>query len=79
MLKLNILNMKQFLETVNRCTGGVFVLGPDGSWVQIDHRYAFQQELQAMHTVSGGCLPLTLRLKNPADHMRIVAFYAGDC
>ena len=79
MIKLNILNMKNFLETVNTCKGEVNMLCPDGKRLNISRQYAIQNELQKEYKANKNCLQFTLDIPNPQDYMSIVSYYAGDC
>ena len=45
MIKVNILNLSGFLETINQCKGRVSMLAPDGAKVNITRQYSIQQEL----------------------------------
>lgn len=68
MVKLNILNMKNFLDTVNSYSGKVNMLCPDGKKQNINGEEKIQ-----------GSLRLVLEVPNPTDYMNIVSYYAGDC
>lgn len=52
MVKLNILNMKNFLDTVNSCSGKVNMLCPDGKKQNIDGKKRYR-------AVCGGNTPKT--------------------
>ena len=43
MIKVNILNLSGFLETINQCKGRVSMLAPDGEKVNITRQYSVQQ------------------------------------
>lgn len=79
MIKLNILNLERFLETVNRCTGRVLIIRPDGEKADINKQYDVQRELWEEYRERAEYLPLTLKIEDPSDYMRIVSCYAGDC
>ena len=79
MIKLNILNMKNFLNTVNACTGKVNMLCPDGSKQNISGEEKIQSGLWWQYFQNKNCLRLVLEIPNPSDHMKIVSYYAGDC
>lgn len=79
MIKLNILNLKKFLEVVNECAGGVMMHCTDGKKVNISRQYAIQNKLQEQYRENKNCLPITLSIPNPKDYMNIVSYYAGDC
>ena len=40
MIKVNILNLSGFLETINQCKGRVSMLAPDGEKVNITRQYS---------------------------------------
>lgn len=79
MIKLNILNMKNFLQTVNRCGGTVYLLHPDGRKENINKQYNTQSELLQKHQESKNYLPLTLETESSKDYMSIICYYIGDC
>ena len=79
MVKLNILDMKNFLNTVNRCSGKVYVLCPDGKKVNINREKMIQNSLWVRFHQNKNCLKLVLDIPNPKDYMSIVSYYIGDC
>ena len=79
MVKLNILNMKKFLETVNACTGKVYMLCPNGEKQNINGEEKIQDSLRQQYLQSKNCLRLILEIPNPTDYMNIVSYYVGDC
>ncbi len=79
MIKVNILNLSGFLETVNQCKGGVMILSPDGKRTNITRQYAVQREIKRQYQRNGKCLPLALVFEEPKDYMAVVSYYAGDC
>lgn len=79
MIKVKILNMKNFLKVVNRCKGRVFVLEPDGMKTDINGRFTVQKKLNEQFLKNKKCLPLTLSFDNPRDYLDIVSYYVGDC
>lgn len=79
MMKLNILNVKKFLEIVNMCKGEINMLCTDGKWLNISRQYTFQSDLLKQHKTNKNCLRLTLNIPTPQDYMSIVSYYAGDC
>ena len=79
MVKLNILNMKKFLDTVNACTGKVNMLCPDGNKQNINGEERVQDSLWLQYLQNKNCLRLVLEIPNPTDYMSIVSYYAGDC
>lgn len=76
---MNILNLKNFLYTVNTCTGKVLMLCPDGKKVNINGEEKVQENLWQQYHQNKNCLRLALEIPNPKDYMSIVSYYAGDC
>ena len=79
MIKVNILDIKGFFDTVNQCRGNVWVLTADGVKVNINRHEPMQRVLQREYQKNGRCLPLTLQFDDPKDYMAVVSYYAGDC
>lgn len=79
MIKLNILNMKKFLEAVNGCSGTVAILSPDGKKKNINKQYNIQSELMQEYYNNRNCLGLSLDIPNPRDYLKIIHYYIGDC
>lgn len=79
MVKLNILNLENFLNTVNACTGKVNMLCPDGKKVDIKGKENVQNNLWRQYRQNQNCLRIVLEILNPTDYMSIVSYYAGDC
>ena len=79
MIKLNILNMKNFLQTVNACSGAVNMLYPDGRKEDNNKHYGIQNQLLQKYRENKNCLLLSLDIPTPKDYMSIVSYYAGDC
>lgn len=78
-IKLNIVNMNQFLNLVNNSIGPVHLLFPDGRKKLLNNQYTLQRELRQKHLEAKRSLRLTLELPNPKDYMTIVLFSIGDC
>lgn len=78
MVKLNILNMENFLETVNKCRGAVYLLYPDGHRENISHRQEIQEKLQMRFRENKNFLRISLDIPGSADYMRIITYYAGN-
>ena len=78
-VKLNILNMKNFLDTVNSCSGKVNMLCSDGKKQNINGEEKIQGSLWRQYSQNKNCLRLVLEVPNPTDYMNIVSYYAGDC
>ena len=79
MVKLNIVNMNQFLNIVNNSAGTVRLLYPDGRKEPLNHQYTLQRSLRQRHLEAKRSLRLTLEIPNPKDYMKIVLFSIGDC
>lgn len=79
MIKLNIINMSEFVQVVNGCSGAVKLLNPDGTAENINKQFELQTELRRRHRENKGYLPLKLDIRNPKDYMSIVSFTVGDC
>lgn len=79
MIKLNILNMKNFLQTVNECSGMVNLLYPDGRKENINKQYGIQNQLLQKYRENKNYLSLSLDIPTPKDYISIVSYYAGDC
>ena len=56
MMKLNILNMKNFLNVVNECRDEVRVILPDGKKKNIRNHYVMQGVLLKEFEKNKGCL-----------------------
>ncbi len=72
MVKLNILDMKNFLNTVNACTGKVNMLCPDSKKRNINGEEKIQDSLWRQYRQNKNCLRIVLEIPNPADYMSIV-------
>ena len=79
MVKLNILNMKNFLDTVNSCSGKVNMLCPYGKKQTSMGKKRYRVSLWRQYSQNKNCLRLVLEVPNPTDYMNIVSYYAGDC
>ena len=78
-VKLNILNMENFLDTVNACIGKVYMLCPNGKKQNINGEEKIQDSLWRQYFQNKKSLCLILEIPNPTDYMNIVSYYAGDC
>lgn len=79
MVKLNILNMENFLDTVNACAGKVYMLCQNGKKQNINGEEKIQDSLWRQYFRNKNCLSIILEIPNPTDYMNIVSYYAGDC
>lgn len=77
-VKLNILNMKNFLKMINACTGKIFLLRPGDEKVNIQEENV-QNNLWKQYFQNKNCLRIVLEISDPKDYMNIVSYYAGDC
>jgi len=78
MIKLDVFNMKNFLQTVNECSGAINLLYPDGRKENINKQYGVQNELLQKHRENKGFLRLSLDIPAYKDYMRLVYFTIGD-
>ena len=51
MIKLGIINVEEFLRTVNACEGAVYMIQPDGRRTDIGRQYGIQNDLRRQHCV----------------------------
>ena len=79
MVKLNIINMTNFLDTVNECNGSVNLLHSDGRKENINKQYDIQKNLLQKYGRNNNYLKLSLDIPNRNDYLRIVYFTIGDC
>ncbi|MGN6710356.1 ribonuclease HII [Anaerocolumna jejuensis] len=79
MIRLNILNMEDFLRAVNECAGAVNLLQPDGRKENINKQFGIQSELLQRYRENKNFLGLTLDIPVPKDYMNIVFYSIGDC
>lgn len=79
MIKLNILNMKKFLRTVNTCSGAVNLLSENGKKENINKQFDIQERLLQQFLQNKNSLSITLDIPAPSDFFSIVSYYAGDC
>lgn len=78
MVKLDVFNMENFLQTVNTCSGAVNLLCTNGKAENINKQYIIQHRLLQEHIENNRCSRLALEISNPKDYMRIVYFTMGD-
>ena len=78
MIKLGIINVEEFLRTVNACEGAVYMIHPDGRRTDIGRQYSIQDDLRRQHSDNKGYLKLVLDIPAPSDYMSIISYYAGD-
>ena len=79
MMKLNILNIQDFLDTINACRDEVYMICSNGQKVNIRGQYPIQDELHRQYYDHKNQLQIILEAQTPKDYMRIVSYYAGDC
>lgn len=75
---LHILNMKNFLETIQACSGKVFLLAPGEGKVSIQEPKV-QDNLWRQYLHHKNYLRIVLEISDPKDYRSIVSYYAGDC
>lgn len=78
MVKLNILNMENFLQMVNACSGAVNLLHSDGRKENMNHQYGLQRELRKRFEENGDFLRLSLDIPGARDYMSIISYYVGN-
>lgn len=78
MVKLNILNMKEFLQVVDRCIGDVNIIYPDGRKENINNCDGIQWTLQKEYRKNRNSLPISLDIPNHKDYLSIVYYAIGD-
>ncbi len=78
MIKLNILNLNGFLDTLNSCTGSVEMTRPDGTKANICRSLGAQTLLREEFYANKGVLHLTLTFTDPRDYFKIVNYYIGE-
>lgn len=78
MIKLYILNMKNFLSAVNSCLGKVYMLCPDGRKVNICNKESEQKSLWDHYRRNNNYLKLALEIPDPKDYMNVVLFHIGN-
>lgn len=78
MLKLNILNMECFLDTLNQCSGSVEMIRPDGTKANICRSLGAQKLLREAFRANHEVLPLSLTFSEPRDYFKIVNYYIGE-
>lgn len=79
MIKLHILNMKNFLSAVNACLGKVYLLCPDGGKINICKEETAQNNLWDQYRRNNNYLRLTLEIPDPKDYMSLVSSHIGNC
>ena len=57
MIKVNILNLSGFLETINQCKGRVSMLAPDGAKVNITRQYPSSRNWRSNIIKTGNACP----------------------
>lgn len=79
MIIMNIINMKSFLETVNACTGSVYMVSQDGKKTDINKKYGIQKILLSEHEKNKRYTTICLDIPVPRDYIDVVNYYSGDC
>ena len=78
MIRLNILNMNNFLKEIDACKDPVYLIHEDGKRENIKQRFS-QNFLRHNYEQNHYFLKIKLEIPNPGDYFRIVSYYAGDC
>ena len=79
MMKLRILDMKEFLKAVNGCPGPVRIVASHVRNENINKESGLQATLQADYQRNRKILSLSLEVPTPADYLSIVNYYVGAC
>lgn len=79
MLKLNVLNVKRFWDTVNGCKDTIRLICEDGQKLELNKAYGLQKELSGKNTNPKDRMKVMLEIPDPTDFRRILAFCYGDC
>ena len=77
MVKLNILNMENFLDTVNACIGKVYMLCPNGKKQNINGEERYRTVCCGNTSKTKTVCGLFLKFRNPTDYMNIISYYGG--
>ncbi len=78
-IKLYIINVENFLKTVDQCSDKILLHTDSGKKTNINKQPAIQLELKKQFEKSKKRIPLTLSFKNPKDYLKIVSYYIGEC
>lgn len=78
MIKLNILNMNNFLSAVNSCRDKVYMLCPDGSKVNINRQAELQNDLWNRYRQNRNYLQLTVQIPDHRDYMNLILSHVGN-
>lgn len=78
MIKLHIINMKNFLNAVNSCLGRVYMLCPDGTKVNICNEETTQKSLWDQYRRNKNYLKLALEIPEPKDYIHVISSYIGN-
>ena len=65
MMKLRILNMKEFLKTVNGCEGPVYLVDSDGRRENVNKEYGTQSDCRRNIRETGILWCCVLRFQSP--------------
>lgn len=78
MFKISVFQIDAFLQTVNECTGAVYLFLPGGYKENIRHDYYTQEALRQRHKENHSFLRLSLDIPCPNDYQKIVFFSLSD-
>lgn len=79
MLKLNVLNVNRFWDTVNGCEDTVRLICEDGQKLELNKAYGLQEELSSKNTDPEDGMQVMLEVPGASDFRRILSFCYGDC
>lgn len=77
MIRLDVIDMKQFLREVDQCSGVVYLCRPGRRKEDIRRNYELQNELGAQYRGNKERLRLNLEIPNTGDYFKIVNFMIG--
>lgn len=78
-VEVRILNLPEFLRTMDLCGGPVTVRFPDGSTAVTTKPCEFRTALFTQHKANHGCLRLSLEFSLAQDYVRMVQGRAEEC
>ena len=78
MIKLGIINVEEFLRTVNACEGAVYMINQMADGPISADSMVFRMTCAGSIVTIKGYLKLMLDIPVPSDYMSIISYYAGD-
>lgn len=79
MVKLNIFDINEFLQTVNSCKGEVNLVTQEGNLENINKKYQRQQELVENHKTNKNFSRLSVNIPNVKDYFKVIFFSIANC